>query len=65
MNTENFNCNIKSVNKQPWEAEFNFKLVTAAVDSFENTTEGLIAWLSMLERRLSFQKDVITFVSAR
>ena len=60
LNTENFTRNIKSVGKQIQEAESYFKLAAAGVDSFENTTEGLTARLSMLERRLSLQKDVVT-----
>ena len=60
LNTENFTRNIKSVGKQIQEAESYFKLTAAGVDSFENTTEGLTARLSMLERRLSLQKDVVT-----
>ena len=60
LNTENFTRNIKSVNKQIQEAESYFKLAAAGVEGFENTTEGLTAKLSTLERRLSLQKDVVT-----
>lgn len=57
LNSDNFTRNIKSVNKQIAEAESQFKLASAGVDGFERTTEGLSAKLSMLERRLSLQKD--------
>lgn len=60
LNTENFTRNIKSVNKQIQEAESYFKLAAAGVEGFENTTEGLTAKLSTLERRLQLQKDVVT-----
>ena len=60
LNTENFTRNIKSVNKQIQEAESYFKLAAAGVEDFENTTEGLTAKLSTLERRLQLQKDVVT-----
>ncbi|MBQ4265597.1 MAG: phage tail tape measure protein [Clostridia bacterium] len=60
LNTENFTRNIKSVNKQIQEAESYFKLAAAGIEGFENTTEGLTAKLSTLERRLQLQKDVVT-----
>jgi len=60
LNTENFTRNIKSVNKQIQEAESNFKLAAAGVEGFENTTEGLTAKLSTLERKLTLQKEVVT-----
>ena len=60
LNTENFTRNIKSVNKQIQEAESYVKLAAAGVEGFENTTEGLTAKLSTLERRLQLQKDVVT-----
>ncbi len=60
LNTENFTRNIKSVNKQIQEAESYFKLAAAGVECFENTTEGLTAKLSTLERRLQLQKEVVT-----
>ena len=60
LNTENFTRNIKSVNKQIQEAESYFKLAAAGIEGFENTTEGLTAKLSTLERKLTLQKDVVT-----
>lgn len=53
LQTDNFTRNIKSVNKQIQEAESFFKLVTAGVENFEHTEQGLSAHLSTLQRCLS------------
>ena len=59
LNTENFTRNIKSVNKQIQEAESYFKLAASGVTGFEKTAEGLSAKLTMLQRKLQLQKDVV------
>lgn len=60
LNTENFTRNIKSVNKQIQEAESYFKLAASGISGFENTAAGLTSKLSMLERKLSLQREVVT-----
>lgn len=60
LNTENFTRNIKSVNKQIQEAESYFKLAASGISGFENTAVGLTTKLSMLERKLSLQREVVT-----
>ncbi len=59
LNTENFTRNIRSVNKQIQEAESYFKLASAGLVGFEGTAEGLSAKLTMLQRKLQLQKDVV------
>ena len=60
LNTDHFTRNIKSVNKQIQEAESYFKLASAGVKDFDTSAEGLTAKLSMLERKLSLQRDAVT-----
>ena len=59
LRTDNFTRNIKSVNKQIQEAESFFKLASAGVENFEQTTQGLSAHLSTLQQKLSLQREVV------
>ncbi len=59
LNSDNFTRNIKSINKQIQEAQSNFQLAAAGVENFENTTVGLSAKLSTLERTLKLQQDAV------
>jgi len=59
LNSDNFTRNIKSIQKQIQEAESAFKLASAGVDNFEQTTQGLATHLTTLERKLSLQKDAV------
>ena len=60
LQTDNFTRNIRSVNRQIAEAESSFRLAAAGVEGFERTATGLSTQLSMLERRLSLQRDAVT-----
>ena len=59
LNSDNFTRNIKSIQRQIQEAESAFKLASAGVDNFEQTTQGLATHLTTLERKLSLQKDAV------
>ena len=60
LQTDNFTRNIRSVQKQIAEAESQFRLAAAGVEGFEQSTEGLTAQLSTLERRLTLQQQAVT-----
>ena len=60
LNSDNFTRNIKSIQRQIQEAESAFKLASAGVDNFEQTTQGLATHLTTLERKLSLQKDAVS-----
>ena len=53
LNSDNFTRNIKSIQRQIQEAESAFKLASAGVDNFKQTTQGLATHLTTLERKLS------------
>lgn len=59
LQTDNFTRNIRSVNKQIQEAESFFKLASAGVENFEQTTQGLSTRLSTLQQKLTLQKEVV------
>lgn len=59
LQTDNFTRNIRSVNKQIQEAESFFKLASAGVENFEQTTQGLTSRLSTLQQKLTLQKEVV------
>ena len=59
LNTDNFTRNIRSVQRQIQEAQSEFQLAAAGIRNFEQTTEGLSAKLTSLERTLSLQADAV------
>lgn len=59
LQTDNFTRNIRSVNKQIQEAESFFKLASAGVENFEQTTQGLTSRLSTLQQKLTLQREVV------
>ena len=59
LNTDNFTRNIRSVQRQIQEAQSEFQLAAAGIQNFEQTTEGLTAKLTTLERTLSLQADAV------
>lgn len=59
LNTDNFTRNIRSVQRQIQEAQSEFQLAAAGIRNFEQTTEGLTAKLTSLERTLSLQADAV------
>ena len=59
LNSDNFTRNIRSVQRQIQEAQSEFQLAAAGIRNFEQTTEGLTAKLSSLERTLSLQADAV------
>ena len=59
LQSDNFARNIRSVNKQIQEAESFFKLVVAGVENFDKSTEGLSSRLSILQQKLSLQREVV------
>ena len=59
LNSDNFTRNIRSVQRQIQEAQSEFQLAAAGIRNFEQTTEGLTAKLTSLERTLSLQADAV------
>ncbi len=59
LQTDNFTRNIRSVNKQIQEAETRFKLASAGIENFEQTTHGLTSKLSTLQQKLTLQRQVV------
>lgn len=59
LNTDNFTRNIRSVQRQIQEAQSEFQLAASGIRNFEQTTEGLTAKFTSLERTLSLQADAV------
>ena len=59
LNSDNFTRNIRSVQRQIQEAQSEFQLAAVGIRNFEQTTEGLTAKLTSLERTLSLQADAV------
>lgn len=59
LNTDNFTRNIRSVQRQIQEAQSEFQLAASGIRNFEQTTEGLTAKLTSLERTLFLQADAV------
>ena len=59
LNSDNFTRNIKSITKQIQEAQSEFRLASAGVSNFENSTAGLTAKLNTLQRTFELQQNAV------
>lgn len=59
LKSENFERNVKSINKQIREVESGFKLAGAGVDDFESSLQGLESKRSSLKSTIELQKQAV------